>query len=361
LYARAIAALLALTVASVSAQQPAPVPAAARCDPVKGYGFICGVDRPEDLARLPGTRWLIASGFMNGAGLKLVDIDSHTMRFWYTGEPVQLRPDAAAYADCPSAPDRAVFNTRGLSLRAHGKGLYTLYAVNHGGRESIEIFSVDATQDVPSLAWTGCLLLPEGLVANSVVSLPDGTILTTILTRPGTTMADYVEGRVTGAVYEWKPGGKTFRLIPGTELAGNNGIEASRDGKKFYVVAFGARSIVEFSRADSSRPLRKALAPGFMPDNIHWDGDRLIAAGMQYDEPACGGTRKVIDGRAEDMYCHRGYTVAALDPETMTFSIVAYGEPNPAFTGVSTAVLIGRELWLGSFRADRVAYRLLPY
>jgi hypothetical protein len=331
------------------------------CNPVQSLSFICGVDRPEDLARLPGTRWLIASGFMEGAGLKLIDIESHRMRPWYTGAVAQGRRDGSAYADCPSAPEPRLFNTRGLSLRSRGKGLYSLYVVNHGGRESIEIFSVDATTDVPLLTWTGCIVLTEGLVANSVVSLPDETLLATVLTRPGTSMADYVEGRATGGVYEWRPGIKGFRLIGGTELAGNNGIEASRDGKRLYVVAFGARSILEFSLADPSKPLREVVAPGFMPDNIHWDGDRLIAAGMQYDEPACGGTRKVIDGRAEDMYCHRGYVVAALAPQTMAFSVLAYGEPNPAFTGVSSAVLIGRELWLGSFRADRIAYRLLPY
>jgi hypothetical protein len=46
--------------------------------------FICGVERPEDLARIAGTRWLIASGFSAGAGLKLIDIDVHTMQFWFT-------------------------------------------------------------------------------------------------------------------------------------------------------------------------------------------------------------------------------------------------------------------------------------
>jgi hypothetical protein len=361
LRAIAFATLASLGSATVPAQQPAQPGVRAPCDAVNGLSFICGVERPEDLARIAGTRWLIASGFSEGAGLKLIDVDAHTMRFWFTGLPAQVRPPEPRYAGCSSPPAPSIFNARGLSLRSHGKGLHTLYVVNHGGRESIEIFSVDATTDVPSLAWIGCVGMPEGQVANSVTSLPDGTILATVLIRPGTTMADYVEGRVTGAVWEWKPGRAAFRIIPGTELSGNNGIEVSHDGKKFYVVAYGLRTVFEFSVSTPSTPLRKALAPGFLPDNIHWDGDRLMAAGMLYDEPACGGIRKVIDGRAEDMYCHRGYVVGALDPDTMTFSTVAYGEPNPAFTGVSTAILIGRELWLGSFRSDRVAYRMLPY
>jgi hypothetical protein len=97
-----------------------------------------------------------------------------------------------------------------------------------------------------------------------------------------------------------------------------------------------------------------------MPDNIHWNGDHLLLAGMQYDEPACGGIRKIIDGKADDMRCHRGYTVAEFDPATLTYRIVAYSEPNPAFNGVSAALVLGRSLWLASYQSDRVAVRQVP-
>jgi hypothetical protein len=97
-----------------------------------------------------------------------------------------------------------------------------------------------------------------------------------------------------------------------------------------------------------------------MPDNIHWDGERLIAAGMQYDEPACGGLRKIIDGKADPMLCHRGYTVARLDPKRLTWSIVDYSEPNPVFNGASTGLVLGDELWVGSYQSDRIAIRKLP-
>ncbi len=97
-----------------------------------------------------------------------------------------------------------------------------------------------------------------------------------------------------------------------------------------------------------------------MPDNLHWDGSRLILAGMQYDEPACGGTRKIIDGKADDMRCHRGYTVAALDPQTLEFTIVAYAEPNAGFNGVSAARIVGTELWLAAYQGERIAVRALP-
>jgi hypothetical protein len=76
---------------------------------------------------------------------------------------------------------------------------------------------------------------------------------------------------------------------------------------------------------------------------------------MRYDEPACGGLRKIIDGKADDMRCHRGYTVAQLDPVTMDFHILDSAGPNPNFNGVSAAVFVGKQLWLGSYQAERVA------
>jgi hypothetical protein len=52
------------------------------CEPSDGHSFICGAQRPEDLARIPNTRWLVFSGFTDGAGLKLVDTRTRTMRRW---------------------------------------------------------------------------------------------------------------------------------------------------------------------------------------------------------------------------------------------------------------------------------------
>jgi hypothetical protein len=135
-YATLIAALL---LCAACTTQPTH-----ECEPSDGHSFICGAQRPEDLARIPNTRWLVFSGFSNGAGLKLVDTRARTMRRWYTGESAQLAFDRQRFGSCPSPPDPALLNTQGLSLRTVGEAQHDLYAVNHGGRESIEIFRIDA-------------------------------------------------------------------------------------------------------------------------------------------------------------------------------------------------------------------------
>ena len=189
--------------------------------------FLCGAQRPEDVVRIPGTRWLIYSGFSNGAGLKLVDSVAQTMR------PLTYESPGAhekrGWIQCDTPPDSATFSTQGLSIRDLGGSLSRLHVVNHGGRESVEIFSVDARTDEPRFTWSGCVLMPPGLAANSVATFSDGTILVSVLTHPGRTITDFWRGEITGAVYSWKPGEDCFRLLPGTELPGNNGLETSRD------------------------------------------------------------------------------------------------------------------------------------
>jgi hypothetical protein len=202
--------------------------------------------------------------------------------------------------------------------------------------------------------------MPPGQVANSVASFADGTVLATVLTRPGATIADFVQGRITGGVWQLRRGESEFALVPGTELPGNNGLEVDPDQRHFYVVAFGWHAVMIYDRHDTRRPVGQIVAPDFMPDNIHWTGGHLLLAGMRYDEPACGGLRKVIDGRADPMLCHRGWIVGEIDLAAGRIATFAYGPPQGGFNGLSAAALVNDKLWLGSFQADRVAIVTRP-
>lgn len=332
----------------------------ADCPPGAALTYVCETEHPEDVVAIPGTHWVIASGFAKGAGLKLVDTDRHVAQLWYAGVSAQVRPDRAAYPGCPGPVDPALFNARGLSLRKIGAGQYRLHVVNHGGRESIEIFDVIMGKGRPSLRWRGCRLMPAGQVGNSVATFADGTLLVTVLTRPGTTITDFVLGKSTGAVWQWVPGGTGFTEIAGTQLPGNNGLETDPDQQHFYVVAFGWHAVLVYDRRHPEKPVRRIEMPHFMPDNVHWTDGRLVAAGMRLDEPACGGRRQIVNGEADKMLCHRGYVAAEIDPVAGTVKTLVQGEPEAAFNGVSAAAIIGDTVWLGSYQADRLAYRKLP-
>lgn len=357
--ALALSACALPAVHSASPARPA-LASAGDCAATRSFRFVCGAAKPEDLVAIPGTPWLIASGFSEGAGLKLIDRRDPVAHRWFAATADQVDRDPRL-ADCTAPPNPARFTTRGLSLRVTGAGRATLHIVTHGERETIERFEIrfGSATDRPRLAWRGCLRLPQGYVGNSVATYADGTVLTTVLTRPGTTIADFVRGQSTGIVLERAPGEAAFRILRGTELPGNNGLETARDDSGFFVVAFGTREIVAFDRRRTAEPLWRATAPEFMPDNIHWQGGRLIAAGMVRDEPACGGVRRIVDGVADGMLCRRGWAVAALDPATQRFTLLAYGEPDPVFNGVSTALIADGVLWLGSYQVDRLAMRAI--
>lgn len=341
---------------SVCAMLPASSRAGSDACPVdEELAYVCGLQRPEDIVALPEVPWLVASGFSTGAGLKLIDTRSRSVERWFEASPGQLNPDRRTFPDCPGPVNPALFNARGLSLRQTGPGSYRLLVVNHGGRESIEAFDVATGGSKPRVTWRGCVPMPVDQVANSVAQFADGTVLATVLTSPGTTIGDFMLGRSTGAVWQWKAGQSRFEELPGTRLPGNNGIETDPDQKRFYVVAFGWHSVVVFDRRDTTAPLARIEAADFMPDNIHWTGGRLLIAGMRLDEPACGGLRKVVNGVADPMLCHRGWIVGEVDLDARRVSTLAYGRPSKAFNGLSAAALSGRELWLGSFQSDRLA------
>lgn len=325
------------------------------CQSDSELDYLCGPEKPEDVLALPGTDWLIASGFAPGAGLKLVDTAARSYRRWYTGAPAQVAWDRGRFANCPGPLDPALFNARGLSLRQLDKTHWQLLAVNHGGRQSIEAFDIDMSNHDPRLTWRGCQPLPGGQVGNAVAAFADGTILVTVLTRPGTTIGDFMLGKITGAVWQWRPGDAAFSEMPGTELPGNNGLEVDPDERRFYVVAFGRHAVVVYDRRDTSRPQDTIIAPDFMPDNIHWSDGRLLLAGMRLDEPACGGLRAVIDGVADPMLCHRGWVVGELNLAARRIATVAYGRPQQGFNGLSAAAISRGKLWLGTFQASRLA------
>ena len=329
------------------------------CSPTAGLSFICGLQNPEDVVVVPGTRWLLTSGMAPGAGLTLVDTQAKSVRKLFAPGTSNARADRARFGNCPGPLDPRQAVLHGLALRAAAGGRHTVYATNHGGRESVEVFELTIPPGavLPSITWIGCVLLPPKLSANSVAAFSDGTLVATVLFLPGRTFEDAFAFRNTGIVLQWTPGTPTFVELKGTELVANNGIETSPDDREFYVASTTMRRVYAFSRAKpGAGPLRFAQLKDFGPDNVRWTSDnRLITAGLVDDEPACGGRPKDEAG----IRCPMGYAVATIDPKTMAVTEIARGPRTPSFTGTAMAAVVGNELWLGSFFADRLAYRQL--
>lgn len=338
------------------------------CAASHGYGFVCGPKNAEDLVRIDGKPWIIASGVVDGASIFLVDTEQKSWTALYPGEAPMARQDMKTYGACPGTPDPNHFIAHGLNIRTGSDGQSTLYVVGHGGREAIEVFDVNAGGRIPELTWIGCVMMPEGLEANSVASFSDGSLVTTVLVHPGKTYKDAYALEPTGAVYEWSPGDPGFTLIRGTELSANNGIEVSRDEQEIFVVSPTLRKAVAFSRSNPARQLRTSRVLSFGPDNIHMGSNgRLITAGSVSNDPACGepltvedfGNRDPGEVFAEYISCPRGVIVAEIDPETLQDSELVRGPANPDFSNATMALQVGNEVWIGTFSGDRIGYLLL--
>jgi hypothetical protein len=331
------------------------------CDVSGDYAFVCGPKNAEDLVLVPDTKWIIASGMAADAAIYLVNSERKTWTALYPADAPRAVQDMETYGACPGAPDPNNFVTHGLNLRPGAGGHSTLYVVAHGGREAIEVFDVDANGEEPTLTWTGCIMTPDGMEANSVASLGDGSLLATIPLHTGISISDALAGKSTGGVYEWSPGDTGFTLVQGTEMPYANGIEVSADGQEFYVASSGLFRVTAFSHSNPATLLRATEPFAFVPDNLHMGSDgKLITAGLNLEDPVCGKVKQSEEFDLEVFAsCPRAFTVWAIDPRSMRGSALATGPANKHFSNITMALPVGGELWIGTFAGDRIGYRSL--
>jgi hypothetical protein len=331
------------------------------CKDVGEYSFICGPASAEDLVLIPDTKWIVASGFAGGVSLYLVDSEQKTWSNFYPASEPRARQNMKVYGACPGSPNPNGFVAHGLNIRPGSDGHSTLYVVGHGEREAVEVFDVDASGDVPVLTWTGCILTPDSMVANSVASFTDGSLVATIPLQTGRLINEALAGSSTGAVYEWSPGDAGFTMIEGTEMPYGNGIEVSADGQEFYVASSGLRKVLAFSNSNPTRLLRSSEEFSVIPDNLHMGGDgNLITAGLALKDAVCGDVQMSLEfDLAEFASCPRAFTVLSVDPQSMQESVLATSPAQKYFSNITMALEVGDELWIGTFAGDRIAYRTL--
>lgn len=310
------------------------------CESVRKINFICDMVSPEDLAVIPGESWLITSGARAGGRLHLINVHEKTSALLFPTPDSEQRHDTEAYPDCPGPLDLADFEEsrpHGLYLK-EGKGdIHTLLVVHHGARESIEVFEVDAQSETPTLAWVGCAVAPEGNGLNSVVALPEGGFATT-------------SGRV--GVWEWHAD-SGWELIPGSEDTAPNGIEVSADGRFVYIAGWAEEKLTRLSRGIT--PMQKdVIQLGFRPDNLRMalDGSTILASGhTDKNGNSISGVREPTLETSN---------IAAINPATLDFDLIFVQPAIPGFITATTAIQIGDELWMASYRGDRLAYLPMP-
>ncbi|MDT8398439.1 MAG: SMP-30/gluconolactonase/LRE family protein [Pseudomonadales bacterium] len=328
------------------------VVAADSCADEGKLSYLCGLMNAEDILPLGDTALLLASGMSSGditGHLYLINPNDDSWQELIFGGALSASLDSQAYPNCPGLLNLSQFSMHGLSLREYETNRFDLYVTSHGEREGIEIFDLDVSSAAPALSWKGCVVMPEPqntFFINSVAILADGGFVTTKMMDPaGGGFAAVGAGEITGEVYEWHPGGPVS-AVPGTELSGANGIVLSEDERFMYVAAFGGREVLKFDRSQNP-PGKQSVAVDIAPDNIRWGvNGKLLTAGNNYVAPS------TCSGQA----CASGWSVLEIDPETLTATRVGGADQTVAIQGVSTALEVDGNLWVGTFNGDRVAY-----
>lgn len=338
--------------ASGMAQQPPqPTTPLLACGVHGDIEVLCGTRQPEDLELAPDGKFLIATQFLNQGrgttpgGMILFDLKKKM----FTRMNVTVQADKSwGDAACPG-PVGDTLVSHGESLKKRRDGKWALYVVNHGGRESIEMFELKRAGGSWALIWHGCELAKHDY--NDVAILPDGGFVGTYPNGLSTGRGGAPGGTApSGYVARWTPGMGEAE-VPGTRMRFPNGVLVSADGRYLYVNEFTAKMIHKYDLMAGTE--LGSVSVDFLPDNITWtDQGHLLAAGVK------GARGDCPEGSGRP--CITGFGVAEIDPATMQARVVFdSASVEPMITGVSSALKVGNSIYLGAFQGDRIVK--IPY
>jgi len=347
--ATVLAAILALAGCAVR------LPEAGDCDPASAGRPVCGLQNPEDVIALPGTRWVLASqlrrpGNPPGSIVAFTLDGADTTTVVGPSRPAERLEDPflAKNAEiCPGPLPADGLEPHGMDLVVEGKPPWMLLVVNHGTREAIEVYDVTPGDGPPRLRWVGCIPLPEGLAANDVAALPDGALVVSASEQRSVTLVRFALGLSVGDALEWSSDGG-WQHVAESRAGMPNGVAVTADGRLF-VADWSASRLIRIERATGRRD---EVALPHHPDNLSWTADgRLVVAGQ------IGSTRIAfgcLDGAVRN--CGQPWSVLAVDPNTLAITRIAEGDGRD-FGAASSAVLVGDTLVVGTWAGDRVLRR----
>lgn len=316
---------------------------------------ICGTQQPEDLELTPDGKFLIATRYVNqgrggstvgssDGGLALFNLATQRFRRMpETSQPDKSWGDPA----CPGPIGNALVS-HGSSLSKRRNGVWALYTVNHGGRQSIEMYELKRAAGAWSVVWRGCEIAVHEF--NDVAILPDGGFVGTYPSGLSAQGGAPAQGAPTGYVARWTPG-KGESEVPGSRIRLPNGVVVSSDGRYMYVNEFGARKVRKFDLQTSAEGASADVE--FLPDNLTWTkAGKLLVAGVKGARGDCP--------EASGRHCIDGFGIAEIDPATMRARTI-FDSPtvDPVMSGVSVALQAGNSIYIGAFLGDRLLR--IPY
>ncbi len=318
-------------------------PARGECDENGPIRTVCGFHNPEDLVALPDGDFFVVSEMRRdaaGGALALWREGGEPRRLWPGSETpgIEAGP-AAGDPSCPP-PVPGAFAPHGVFAAPPG-----LYVVNHGGRESIEIFSLENTDGTIRARWRGCVELPADSSANDVAVGPRGVIAVSNMGTPGGSLRASIAGQLgldTGDVLLWRSG-EGWSQVPGSETRSPNGVAFSPDGGWVYW-AESAGERVRGARLDGSEPVEFPVAG--RPDNLAWDSSGALHVAAH--ESFLG-----LAGCLARRPCRGGWEIFRIEPKSGQVTSLLRHDGD-RIGAVATAQPVGERIYLSAVFDDRI-------
>ena len=323
---------------------------------------ICKFSNPEDIEALPdGKTLLISQMGMNmeqSAPGSLVFFDTATQSI----TSAQPLANAAKGEDwgAPSCPGNplATLAPHGTSLKQRSDSRWQLAVVNHGGRESIEMFELLTANDKPQLAWRGCVLAEEGVFINDVALLKNGGFIAShMFDKHAPTVFGLNTGALkalfgfnTGYVFEWQKA-SGFRILERSRSRFVNGVEISADDSMVFANVYFGGEMLKLDRVSGKRLGSAAIIKG---DNLAWDSKGNLLAISH-----TGSTTEQIDCMKQPgRTCALEYTLLRINPDSLKTEVVLTHSGSPMGAATVARELNGM-LYLGTYSGDRIVK--IPY
>jgi sugar lactone lactonase YvrE len=327
------------------------------CEPKGDITPLCQFRNPEDIVALPDQRTLLVSQMGNMEGTEpgsLVFFDTATSEV-QPAYPAGTHQAVAAdwgTPDCPGEPDNH-FAPHGLSLQQRHDGQWQLAVINHGGRETVEMFELQSQDGRFSLVWRGCVVPAEGTWMNDLALMRDGGFVASHmfdkraphLFGMSTGLLKALLGFNTGYVFEWLPGGKT-RILEGSRGPFLNGVALSPDESTVFANISTGKALRRLDRASGTMTGSVAIR---QPDNLSWDKNgKLLTAGVTASLAAQQSCSK-----HHGETCAAAFAIYRIDPVTLQSEVILQQEGAPMGAG-TVAQPLGDSLYIGSYTGNRI-------
>jgi hypothetical protein len=322
------------------------------CDALGDIQPVCEMQSPEDIAALADGRHLLLSNFggmKNGTG-SLSLFDTHTNKLTSLFPPLSGRIEIGGRQwgepGCPP-PSPRKFSPHGTHLHQLADGRWRYLVVNHGARESIEMFELRLAGSDSSLTWRGCLLPEADTFMNDVVGLANGDLVFSRMFHSDSDVEMFKSllGIPTGDLWRWSST-DGLRILPGTDAAQPNGLEISAD-ERFVFANMYMEGEVWKVNAETGEKL--AVGQVANADNSAWGSDgRLWVA--THTAPVLHMLSCLAN---QSDPCGASFEIVAIDSDTMEAEVV-FAHSGAPMGAVTVAVPQAGRVYMGSFVGDRL-------